>query len=159
MAIRRQFREFVLVDDGSTSVADLEAFIEKPQSIFVSGYGNANLTQSQKLLDNQFITIEGLGSTPGFASSDNDWSPRGYLNVKVETTSYYTNPDGYPAEGLGGTGAPYPVAVQWQRSYNSFPRVYIYGGTTFDITYYMASSFIGAPDDFTGTEYTQIMAG
>ena len=77
----------------------------------------------------------------------------------METTSYYTNPDGYPAEGLSGTGAPYPVAVQWQRSYNSFPRVYNYGGTTFDVTYYMASSFIGAPDLFAGVPFDMVMIG
>ena len=159
MAIRRQFREFIISDDGTTPVADLETFIEKPQSIFVSGYGNANLHGSQKLMDNQFITIEGLGSTPGLVSGNESWSPRGYLNVKVENTSYYTNPDGYPAEGLSGTGAPYPVAVQWQRSYNSFPRVYIYGGTTFDVTYYMASSFIGAPDLFAGVPFDMVMIG
>ena len=151
MAIRRQFREFVIADDGSESVESLEQFIEKPQSIFVSGFGNAKLHGSQKLMDNQFITVEGMGSTPGFASSQSSWAPRGYLNIKVENTSYYTNPDGYPNEGLSGTGAPYPTMVQNQRSYNSFPRVYIYGGTTFDVTYYCAESFVGTPDNFTGT--------
>ena len=153
MAIRRQFREFVLVDAGDETPDALESFIEKPQSIFTSDFGNANLTQSQKLLDNQFIVIQALGSTPGLNATDAQWTPRGYMNVKVETTSYYTNPDGYPQEGLSGTGAPYPITLNAQRSYNSFPRVYIQGGTTFDITYYMASSFIGSPDSFAGGPY------
>jgi hypothetical protein len=159
VAIRRQFKEFVISDNGSETTEDLEAFIDKPQSIFTSGYGNANLTQSQKLMDNQFITIEGLGSTPGLNATDAVWCPRGYVNIKIETTTYYTNPDNRPNTGVSGTGSPYPLSVQWQRSYNSFPKVYIYGGTTFDVTYYCAESFTGLPDAFAGDSFTMVMAG
>tara|TARA_R110000751_G_scaffold184022_1_gene290518 strand:- start:165 stop:644 length:480 start_codon:yes stop_codon:yes gene_type:complete len=159
MAIRRQFRQFLLADSGAETTDDLEAFIDKPQSIFVSGFGNANLTQSQQLMDNQFIVVQGLGSSPGLFATESEWVPRGYMNLTVESTSYYTNPDNRPQEGLSGTGSPYPITLTRQRSYNSFPRVYLQGGTTFDITYYMASSFIGSPDNFTGTAYTQTMVG
>ena len=48
MAIRRQFREFVIADDGAETTETLEEFIEKPQSIFVSQFGNATLHGSQK---------------------------------------------------------------------------------------------------------------
>ncbi len=159
MAIRRQFREFLIADNGTETPADLEAFIDKPQSIFTSGFGNADLTQSQKLMDNQFIVIQAMGSTPGLVATEDAWVPRGYMNVRVESTTYYTNPDDRPQEGLSGTGAPYPIYINRQRSYNSFPRVYIQGGTTFDITYYVASSFIGSPDNFTGPPYTQTLSG
>jgi len=159
MAIRRQFREFIIADNGSETVADLESFIDKPQSIFTSEYGNANMTQSQKLLDNQFIVIQALGSTPGLYATDDNWCPRGYMNITVETTTYYTNPDNRPQDGLSGTGSPYPIQTNRLRSYNSFPRVYLQGGTTFDITYFMASSFIGTPDTFSDDSYTQTMTG
>ena len=109
---------------------------------------------SQKLLDNQFIVIQSMGSSPGLFATQDSWCPRGYMNIKVETTSYYTNPDGKPQEGLSGTGSPYPITIDRMRSYNTFPRVYLQGGTTFDITYYMASSFIGSPDTFTGASAT-----
>jgi len=159
MAIRRQGIQFVIADNGSESETALEQFIDKPQSIFTSGYGSATLTQSQQLLDNQFMVVQSMGSTSGLFASDVGWTPRGYLNIRVESTSYYTNPDGKPQEGLSGTGAPYPILINRMRSYSSFPRVYLQGGTTFDITYYMASNFIGSPDDFVGTEYTQTMIG
>ena len=61
MAIRRQARQFLLADNGTQPVADLLAFPDKPRSIFTSGFGNADLTQSQKLLDNQFIVIQAMG--------------------------------------------------------------------------------------------------
>ncbi len=154
MAIRRQGRQFIIADDGTQTEEQLEEFIDKPQSIFVSGFGNANLTQSQKLLDNQFIVVQSMGSSPGLFATQDSWCPRGYMNIKVETTSYYTNPDGKPQEGLSGTGSPYPITIDRMRSYNTFPRVYLQGGTTFDITYYMASSFIGSPDTFTGASAT-----
>ena len=82
-----------------------------------------------------------MGSSPGLFATQDSWCPRGYMNIKVETTSYYTNPDGKPQEGLSGTGSPYPITIDRMRSYNTFPRAYLQGGTTFDITYYMASSF------------------
>ena len=159
MAIRRQARQFLLADNGTQTVADLLAFPDKPRSIFTSGFGNADLTQSQKLLDNQFIVVQAMGSTPGLYPQEDEWCPRGYMNIIVETTSYYVNPDGRPNEGLSGTGSPYPILTNRQRAYNTFPRVYLQGGTTFDITYYMGASFIGSPDSFSGTPYTQTMSG
>lgn len=152
MAIRRQIREFVLKDDGATSASDLDEFKEKKRSIFVSEYGNADLTKSQNVNPNSFITVEAFGSTPGFGVEGGaSWEPRGFFNIRIENTFFFVNPDGTSNEGLSGTGAPYPITVQNQRSYNQFPRVYIQGGQTFDFTYYMGNTMVGTADDFSGS--------
>jgi len=154
MAYRRQVYVFTISDNGSESIEDLERFPEKEQSIMTSGYGNANQAKRASTQVNQFITVEAMGSTPGLLATNTNWSPRGSVNLQVENTYFFQSPDRRLNEGVSGTAAPYPISVQNQRSYNSFPRVYLSGGTNYDVTYYMASSFIGAPDTFSGVEFT-----
>ena len=149
MGIRRQVIEFDYGDDGFESIESLESFPEKQQSIISSGFGNATEPSAATKV-NQFITVEAMGSTPGLLATETDWCPRGYMQVQVENTFFYNLPDGRTAEGVSGTAAPYPISVQNQRSYNSFPRVYLSQGTSFDVLYYMAGNFIGTPDDYTG---------
>lgn len=149
MGIRRQVIEFDYGDDGFQSIESLESFPEKQQSIISSGFGNATEPSAATKV-NQFITVEGMGSTPGLLATETDWCPRGYMQIQVENTFFYNLPDGRTSEGVSGTGAPYPISVQNQRSYNSFPRVYLSQGTSFDVLYYMAGSFVGTPDNYTG---------
>lgn len=150
MGIRRQIIEFDYGDDGFQSIENLESFPEKQQSIISSGFGNATEPSAATKV-NQFITVEAMGSTPGLLATETDWCPRGYMQVQIENTFFYNLPDGRTAEGVSGTAAPYPISVQNQRSYNSFPRVYLSQGTSFDVLYYMAESFIGTPDNYSGT--------
>jgi len=149
MGIRRQAIEYSYGDSGLETIKDLESFPEKHQSIISSGYGTANEPSAATKV-NQFITVEAMGSTPGLLSTDTQWCPRGYMQIQVENTYFYNLPDGRTSEGLSGTGAPYPISVQNQRSYSSFPRVYLQQGTSWDVQYYMAGNFIGTPDDYTG---------
>tara|TARA_B100000131_G_scaffold237989_1_gene230136 strand:+ start:562 stop:1041 length:480 start_codon:yes stop_codon:yes gene_type:complete len=149
MGIRRQVIEFSYGDDGSQPVEDLEEFPEKQQSIISSGFGNATEPSAATKV-NQFITVEAMGSTPGLWATETNWCPVGYMQIQVENTFFYNLPDGRMSDGLSGTAAPYPISVQYQRSYNSFPRVYLSQGTSFDVLYYMVESFIGTPDNFSG---------
>jgi len=157
MGIRRQVIEFNYGDDGSQPIEDLEEFPEKQQSIIHSGFGDATEPSAATKV-NQYITVEAMGSTPGLFASETNWCPQGYMQIQVENTFFYNLPDGRMSDGLSGTAAPYPISVQNQRSYNSFPRVYLSQGTSFDVLYYMVQPFIGTPDAFSGEEleYTTV---
>lgn len=154
MGVRRQSYVFLIMDDGRESISSLEEFPNKPQSIFTSGYGTANQAVRASTSMNQFITVEAMGSTPGLIATYSAWTPRGALNILIENTYFYNQPDGTWSEGLTGTASPFPISVQRQRSYNSFPRVYFDDNTNYDVTYYMANSIIGIPDVFTASSYT-----
>lgn len=149
MGIRRQAIQYDYGDDGFESIESLESFPEKQQSIISSGYGSANEPSASTKI-NQFITVEAMGSTPGLISTETNWVPRGFMQIQVENTYFFNTPDGRTAEGISGTAAPYPISVQNQRSYNSFPRVYLTQGTSWDVSYYMANTFVGTPDNYTG---------
>ena len=162
MGVRRQAYVFVIADDGNDSVAALEAFPNKPQSIFTSNDVGSTKDKNYPRAStsiNQFITVEGMGSTPGFTNSASAWTPRGALHVMIENTYFYNQPDGTWSEGLTGSAAPYPISIQRQRSYNAFPRVYFDENTNYDITYYMGNSIIGVPDVFIADPYTEIIIG
>ena len=156
MGVRRQVYVFVIADDGSDSVADLEEFVNKPKSIFTSNNvgstKNKNYPRASTSI-NQFITVEAMGSTPGFNNDASAWTPRGALNLLIENTYFFNQPDGTWSEGLTGTASPYPISIQNQRSYNAFPRVYLDESTNYDVTYYMGNSIIGVPDNFVAAEY------
>ena len=162
MGVRRQAYVFTIIDDGSDSIADLEAFVNKPKSIFttndVGSTKDKNYPRASTSI-NQFITVEGMGSTPGFNNSASAWTPRGALNILIENTYFYNQPDGTWSEGLTGTAAPYPISIQRQRSYNAFPRVYFDENTNYDITYYVGNSIIGVPDNFIASEYVATVIG
>ena len=124
MGVRRQSYVFTIIDDGVESISSLEEFPNKPQSIFTSGYGTANQAERASTKTTQFITVEAMGSTPGLIATHTAWTPRGALNLLIENTYFYNQPDGTWSEGLTGTASPFPISVQRQRSYNSFPRAY-----------------------------------
>lgn len=95
----------------------------------------------------------------GFNNTASAWTPRGALNLLIENTYFFNQPDGTWSEGLTGTASPYPISVQNQRSYNSFPRVYLDESTNYDVTYYMGNSIVGNPDNFIADEYVTTTIG
>ena len=159
MGVRRQVYVFLNADDGSDSVSALEEFANKPKSIFASNDVGSTKDKNYPRAStsiNQFITVEAMGSTPGFKNSASAWTPRGALNLLIENTFFFNQPDGTWSEGLTGTASPYPISVQNQRSYNSFPRVYLDESTNYDVTYYMGNSIVGVPDNFIADEYVAL---
>jgi len=77
MGVRRQAYVFVIADDGNDSIAVLEKFPNKPQSIFTSNDVGSTKDKNYPRAStsiNQFITVEGMGSTPGFTNSASAWT-------------------------------------------------------------------------------------
>ena len=149
MAIRRQGFEWQVKDLGQLAPKRLEDLSTTPQSVFISGIGNATITKRNRTASDEFLVLQYVGSTPGiWPNSGNDWKPRGYINFVVETTTYFVNPDGRPAEGMPGTAMPYPVSIAFSPSITDYIPIQIPPDTNWDITYFLGNAIIEPIEDF-----------
>ena len=129
-------------------------------SIFIGGFGN-NITKPAETTATEFVVIEDVACTPtlpgtAFATSAattvagqlNGWTqatagaagagtfgPRGYVQVRINTTDYFLNPDNVTNDGIPGTGSPYPRSLDFQPSFNLYPDVYVLPGQVWDVRY------------------------
>lgn len=125
-------------------------------SIFVGGFGN-NITKPAETTATEFVVIEDIAVTPSTSSAaaaggnyrglliaaagTGVAGPRAYVQVRINTTDYFLDPDNVPNDGIPGTASPYPRSVDFQPSFNLYPDVYVLPGQVWDIlvTYYLAS--------------------
>lgn len=126
-------------------------------SIFVGGFGN-NITKPAETTATEFVVIEDIAITPSASSGDTAAGstyrgllagdidiglagPRAYVQVRINTTDYFLDPDNVPNDGIPGTGSPYPRSVNFQPSFNLYPDVYVLPGQVWDVlaTYYSAT--------------------
>ena len=149
MAIRRQGFEWQVKDLGQLAPKRLEDLSTTPQSVFVSGIGNATITKRNRTADDEFIVLQYTGSSPGiWPNSGNDWKPRGYINFVIETTSYFVNPDGLPADGMPGSALPYPVSIDFSPAFTDYIPINIPPDTNWDITYFLGNAIVEPIEDF-----------
>jgi len=120
-------------------------------SIFIGGFGT-QITKPASTSATQFVVIEDVGVTPteyhgvlatGTTIADYRGlngglggvisGPRAYLQVRINTTDYFLDPDGIGSDGVPGTAAPYPKTTFFQGNFNLYPDVYVLPGQTFDV--------------------------
>ena len=142
MSVRRQGYQWVVEDLGNLPPKRLEILSESPQSIFVSGIGNATISARLHTKDTEYIVIKYFGSTPGIYGTGNVWVPGGYVNFSIGTTTYFTDPDGRPALGLSGTAAPFPVSLDYGPAFKAEFDIEIPPGTDWDVTYFIANAMV-----------------
>jgi hypothetical protein len=149
MAIRRQGFEWQVRDLGQLPVKRLEELSNSPQSIFISGIGNATITKRNCTANDEFLVLQYTGSSPGiWPNSGNNWKPRGYINFVVETTAYFVNPDGLPAEGMPGSALPYPITTAFSPVITDYIPIEIPPDTNWDITYFLGNSLVEPIETF-----------
>ena len=156
MSMRSQIYEWDAAD-YSAAATDLPA-AGRSVSIFVGGFGN-NITKPAETTATEFVVVEDIAITPTASSSAVAGAsvtyrglqvatlgiglagPRAYVQVRINTTDYFLDPDNVPNDGIPGTGSPYPRSVNFQPSFNLYPDVYVLPGQVWDIlvTYYCAS--------------------
>lgn len=132
-------------------------------SIFIGGIGN-NITTPANTTATQFVVIEDIGVSPTAftgaaggagtyrglivsAINDDCAGGRAYVNVRINTTDYFLNPDNVGNDGVPGSAAPYPRSVWFQPAFNLYPDVYVLPGQTWDIrvtTWNLAGAFTPA---------------
>jgi len=144
----------------------VSSYIGHRTSIFVGGLGN-NITKPAETTATEFVVIEDIAMTPSLgtlstmaatqtvrglitAGTTNGIvsgiaGPRGYVQVRINTTDYFLDPDNIPNDGIPGAASPYPRSINFQPSFNLYPDVYVLPGQVWDalVTFY-ADSFATA---------------
>ena len=138
-----------------TSVIGAANQLGQATSIFIGGFGN-NITKPAETTATQFIVIEDVAVTPSALSSSLDGAayrglstangmsgPRAFVQVRINTTDYFLDPDNVGNDGIPGTASPYPRSLNFQPSFSLYPDVYVLPGQVFDVltTFYNSTIF------------------
>ena len=121
--------------------------IDREISVFTGQYGN-NITKPAETTATQFVVIEDLAASAYCG---------GAVQVVINTTSYFQNPDVTQQSGVPGTASPYPrgssdtvgVAnadngVQLLNAFELTPDVYVLPGQVWDMRYSQSVTNTGA---------------
>ena len=124
-------------------------------SIFIGGYGN-NISKPAETTATQFVVVEDVAVTPsgfttalervawrGGGSINGVSGPRAFIQVRINTTDYFLDPDNVGNDGIPGTASPYPRSINWQPSFSLYPDVYVLPGQVWDalVTFYNSTLF------------------
>jgi len=131
-------------------------------SIFIGGFGN-NITKPAETTATQFVVIEDVAVSPtGFGTSSTSigtyrgldggsatngvYGNRAYIQVRINTTDYFLDPDNVGNDGIPGAASPYPRSTSFQPCFNLYPDVYVLPGQVFDalVTCYQNGAFASA---------------
>jgi hypothetical protein len=117
--------------------------INREYDIFIGGIGN-NITKPAETTATQFIVIEDIACSAYLG---------GALQVRINTTDYFQNPDVTDQAGVPGLASPYPRGssdtagadaitdyVQLLKSFDLYPDVYVLPGQVFQILYSLQST-------------------
>lgn len=126
-------------------------------SVFTGQYGN-NITKPAETTATQFVVIEDLAASAYLG---------GAVQVVINTTSYFQNPDVTQQSGVPGTASPYPRGssdtvtgsatasnvdngVQLLNAFELTPDVYVLPGQVWDMRYSAALSNVSATNTALG---------
>ena len=146
MSMRSQVYEWSnLAPSGSSSslrrtvdAVPVDVPVNREYDIFIGGIGN-NITKPAETTATQFIVIEDIACSAYLG---------GALQVRINTTDYFQNPDVTDQAGVPGLASPYPRgssdkavadaltdSVQLLKSFDLYPDVYVLPGQVFQILY------------------------
>jgi len=131
-------------------------------SIFIGGFGN-NITKPAETTATQFVVIEDVAVSPtafGVSTQANTYyrglesngscngvyGNRAYIQIRINTTDYFLDPDNVGNDGIPGAASPYPRSTNFQPCFNLYPDVYVLPGQVFDalVTCYQNGAFADA---------------
>ncbi len=160
MSMRSQVYEWDAARNPTTPAQTVASVIGNRTSILVGGLGN-NITKPAETTATEFVVIEDIATTPtlgtlstmgagqtirGLTSAAGGIAgPRAYVQVRINTTDYFLDPDNIPNDGIPGAASPYPRSINFQPSFNLYPDVYVLPGQVWDalVTFYN-DGFAGA---------------
>ena len=148
MSMRSQVYEWANLSavNGTASLrrsnADVITLVPANQAtdIFIGGIGN-NISKPAETTATQFIVIEDISCSPWLAGS---------VQVRINTTDYFQNPDVTQMNGVPGLASPYPRGSpatvtaaanaayspdNLLKSFDLYPDVYVLPGQVFQILY------------------------
>ena len=121
--------------------------------MFIGGIGN-NITKPAETTATQFVVIEDISTSP--------WL-NGNVQIRINTTDYFQNPDVTNMFGIPGMASPYPRGAastlegtdQLLKSFDLYPDVYVLPGQTWQILY---TTRDGATAYVDGTSTAQVVS-
>ena len=144
---------------GTAATSWADAQTGTATSIFIGGFGN-NITKPAETTATQFVVIEDVAVSPtafyqageaaatyirGLESGTTNgvFGNRAYIQVRINTTDYFLDPDNVGNDGIPGAASPYPRSTNFQPCFNLYPDVYVLPGQVFDalVTCYQNSAF------------------
>ena len=152
MSMRSQVYQWC--SQAGTAIADAQA--GSSNSIFIGGFGN-NITKPAETTATQFVVIEDVAVSPtafiytGVGTGSDVYrgliagnvatgvaGNRAYIQVRINTTDYFLDPDNVGNNGVPGAASPYPRSTDFQPCFNLYPDVYVLPGQVFDalVTFY-----------------------
>jgi len=151
MAMRSQIYEWAnLALAGSDStirrVTGSAAVAISPDTdtdIFIGGIGN-NITKPAETTATQFVVIEDIATSPWNGSA---------VQVRINTTDYFQNPDVTDQNGIPGLASPYPRGApsiatggtdNVLSSFSLYPDVYVLPGQTWSVIYRVRTAVTGS---------------
>ena len=148
MAIRKlQYSWELFGDNTDGRPASSQGHYPPPgieHSIFTGAYGNVQAGRQTDLVgEDEFIVLDKVSSTPGVSPYgarvvNNDlvkWNPNMFVNVVIDTTNYYQDPQNVWSSGVSGFASPYPRQTYDEPYYELWPPVYVLPDQTLDIRY------------------------
>ena len=153
MSMRSQVYEWSnLAPRGQTSslrrtvdAVPVDVPTNREYDIFIGGIGN-NITKPAETTATQFIVIEDIACSAYLG---------GAVQVRINTTDYFQNPDVTDQAGVPGLASPYPrgssneiaanvdsltTYTQLLKSFDLYPDVYVLPGQVFQILYSLQTS-------------------
>ena len=144
MSMRSQVYEWAnLAPSGQTSSLrrstddqPVAVTANREYDVFIGGIGN-NITKPAETTATQFIVIEDIASTPYLG---------GAVQIRINTTDYFQNPDVTDQAGIPGLASPYPrgsastnggtqAGDNLLKSFDLYPDVYVLPGQVFQILF------------------------
>lgn len=150
MAIRRQLYEWDLFGNGAFNADDFpDAGVQ--YSIFTGGYGTL-VNEVNLVKDDEFLVLDKISCSSGVSPQGSEvnggvltkWIPNMEIQVVIDTTGYYRDPQNVYSSGVSGMASPYPATLQDIPYYSLTPPIYILTGQTWDIRYTFYNDLKGA---------------
>lgn len=142
MAMRSQIYEWSNLAPGGTGSTltratsdDVVALVSGTQiSVFTGGVGY-NITKPAETTATQFVVIEDIACSPSDATNQG-----GDVQIRINTTDYFQNPDVTQMAGVSGTASPYPRGItdgtnNLLKSFDLYPDVYVLPGQVWDVLF------------------------
>ena len=143
MAMRSQVYEWANFGPSGSSASSVRRVTgavaktvtaDQSLDIFIGGVGN-NITKPAETTATQFVVIEDISASPHNG---------GAVQVRINTTDYFQNPDVTKQNGIPGLASPYPIGAPETAggttnnvlsSFNLYPDVYVLPGQTWTVLY------------------------
>lgn len=141
MGIRGELYEWDLTGFNFTSTLELPTAGQE-YSIFSSMFGSS-IEQTAMVKESKFVVINRVACKQGVSPNEYElngtelikWNPNMFVQIVIDTTGYYRDPQNLYHAGISGMASPYPVSVERINYYNLFPPVYVLPDQTWDIRF------------------------